>query len=64
MNQVLHLEALKLFAKKQLREYPITREFILEEPTEMTTEHFLSNIRTWLRLLEKEIHQKDQASFR
>jgi hypothetical protein len=64
MNQRVNLVTLQEFARKRLKDYPITREFILEESTTMIIEDFLSNIRTWLRLLEKEIRQKDQVSFR
>ena len=50
-------EPLKKFAKKELRDCPITREIILEEPDRIPVEEFVTKSLIWLRLLEKEIRR-------
>ena len=55
MTSSIDIESLKEFVKSKLRSYPITREFILEEPSYMPVQDFLNKIRIWLRLLEKEV---------
>jgi len=51
----IYVEALKKFAKRELKSYPITGKFILEEPEKMSKEEFILKVKIWLQMLEKEM---------
>ena len=54
-RKMINLKSLKKFAKKELKNYPLTSKFILEEPEKISDEEFIIKIKVWLQLLEKDI---------
>jgi len=54
MDQV-DLASLKEFVMAKLGDYPFTRKVILEEEPMVPSHEFLIKVKTWLKLLEKEI---------
>jgi len=54
MDQV-DLASLKEFVMAKLSNYPFTRKVILEEEPIISSNEFLIKVKTWLKLLEKEM---------
>jgi len=54
MGQI-DLAPLKEFVMAKLSDYPFTRKIILEEEPMVPSHEFLIKVKTWLKLLEKEI---------
>ncbi|PIV12665.1 MAG: hypothetical protein COS47_01390 [Candidatus Nealsonbacteria bacterium CG03_land_8_20_14_0_80_36_12] len=50
----INIKALKKFAKKNLKDYLITSESILEEPDDMPHEEYVKKVKIWLQALEME----------
>lgn len=58
------IKQLKSFARTQLRECPVVREMIREEPDRMPAEEFVVKSRVWLQVLNKEIRAKESRGIR
>jgi hypothetical protein len=57
-SRKIDIISLKQFAKKELRQYALTYEFLLGEPDMIPVEEFVTKVRVWLQLLEKDIEMK------
>ena len=55
MGTHVSTKPLKRFARKQLRDCPLVREMILEEPDRISAEDFVVKSRVWLQVLNKEL---------
>ena len=49
---------LKQFAKRTLKQYPLTYDFLLGEPDAISVREFVLKAGVWLQLLEKDIEMK------
>lgn len=49
---------LKQFAKRMLRQYPLTYDFLLGESDTISAREFILKAGVWLHLLEKDIEMK------
>ena len=58
-HHTVNLKSLKNFAKKELKDYPITCKFILEEPEKISSEEFILKVKVWLQTFEKDIEIKE-----
>lgn len=50
----VNTKPLKEFVASHLREYPLVRQLILQEPDHMTAQEFVIKSKMWLRLLSEE----------
>lgn len=58
MDGTVNIELLKNFAKKDMKDYPITQGYILVEPEHIPIEVFISKFELWLRSLKMETELK------
>lgn len=56
--------ALKDFANREFRDYPLVRKIILQEPDQMPTQEFVIKSKIWLQLLAEERQIEDSRGIR
>jgi len=54
VSRLVNLASLKAFANEHLRDFPILRQMILQEPTELDAPEFVVKCGVWLRLAAEE----------
>ena len=60
MSSNVKLKLLKEFAKKEMKDYPITQGCILVEPRDIPDEAFVNKLKLWLMLLKMETGAKSR----
>ena len=60
MSSNVKINVLKEFAKKEMKDYPVTRGCILAEPGDIPNDVFLAKLKLWLSMLKMENEAKSR----